>query len=85
MDDGFLPWRSTLDIVLKNVLNNLHQTIKFTVEPAKFDNCSKTLVIDILDIKVLLHENGYVETDKFYKRMNINDYLNNDYLNHGTT
>ena len=55
MDDGFLPWRSTLDIVLKNVLNNLHQTIKFTVEPAKFDNCSKTLVIDILDIKVLLH------------------------------
>ena len=59
--------------------------MKFTVEPAKFDNCSKALVIDILDIKVLLHENGYVETDKFYKRTNINDYLNNDYLNHGTT
>ena len=50
MDDSFLPRRSTLDIVLKNFLDNLHQTIKFTVEPAKFDNCSKTLVIDMLDI-----------------------------------
>ena len=34
-DDGFLPWKSTLDSnVFKNVLNNLHPTIKFTVEPA---------------------------------------------------
>ena len=39
MNDGFLPWHSTLDLnVLKNVLNNLHPTIKFTVEPAKLDN-----------------------------------------------
>ena len=32
MDDCFLPWHSTLDLnVLKNVLNTLHPTIKFTV------------------------------------------------------
>ena len=62
MDDGFLQWHSTLDFnVLKNVLNNLHLTMKSRVEPAKFDNFSKILVINILDITVLLHENSYVE------------------------
>ena len=79
MDDGFLPWYSTLDLnVLKNVLNNLNPTIKFTVEPAKFDNFSKTLVINFLDITVLLHENGYVETDILYKETNTHNYLNYD-------
>ena len=77
MDDSFLQWHSTLDLnVLKNVLNNLHPTIKVTVEPAKFDNFSKKLVINFLDITVLLHENGYVETDIFYKETNTHDYLN---------
>ena len=47
MDDDFLAWCSTLDLnVLKNVLNNLHQTIKFRVESAKFYNFSKALVIN---------------------------------------
>ena len=47
MDDGFLPCHSGLDLnVLKNVLNNLHPTIKFTVESAKFDKFSKTSVIN---------------------------------------
>ena len=79
MDDSFLPWHCTLDLnVLKNVLNNLHPTIKFTVEPTKFDNFSKTLVINFLDITVLLHENCYVETDIFYKETNTHDYLNYD-------
>ena len=57
MDDGFLPWHSALDLnALKNVLNNLHPTIKFTIESAKFDKFSKTLVVNFLDITVLLHE-----------------------------
>ena len=77
MDDGFLAWHSTLDLnVLENVLNNLHPTIKFTVESAKFDKFSKTLVINFLDITVLLHKNSYVETDIFYKETNTHDYLN---------
>ena len=79
MDDGFLLWHSTLDLnVLKNVLNNLHPTMKFTVEPTKFDNFSKTLVINFLNITVLLYENGYVETDIFYRESNTHDYLNYD-------
>ena len=37
MDDGFLPWHSALDLnTLKNVLNNLHPTVKFTVDSTKF-------------------------------------------------
>ena len=69
--------QSALDLnALKNVLNNLHPTIKFRVEPAKCDNFSKTLVINFLDITVLLHENGYVETDVFCKETNTHDYLN---------
>ena len=77
IDDGFLPWHSTLDLnVLKNILNNLHPTVKFTVEPAKFDIFSKTSVINFLDITVFLHENGYVETDIFYKETNTHNYLN---------
>ena len=63
MDDGFLQWHSAMDLnALKNVLNNLHLTTKFTVESTKFDNFSKTSTINFLDIAVLLHENDYVET-----------------------
>ena len=77
MDDGLLQWHSALDLnVLKNVLNNLHPTIKFTEEPRKFDNFSKRLVINFLGITVLLHENGYVETDIIYKETNTHEYLN---------
>ena len=77
MDDGFLQWHSTVDLnALKIFLNKLHPTIKFIAEPAKFDNFSKTLVIKFLDITVLLHENGYVETDTFYKKTNTHYYLN---------
>ena len=77
MDDGFLPWHSTLDLnVLKNVLTNLHLTIKFTTELARFHNFSKALAINFLDITVLLHQNGYVETVIFYNETNTHDYLN---------
>ena len=71
IDDGFLPWHSALDLsVLKDVLNNAHPNIKFTAGPAKFDNFSKTLVINFLDITVLLHRNGYVQTDIFHDKTN---------------
>ena len=77
MEDGFLSQNSTSDLnVLKIVLNNLHSTIKLTVEPAKFGNISKTLIIIFLVFAVLLHENGCVETDIFHQETNTNDYLN---------
>lgn len=63
MDDGFFSRYSTFDLnILKNILNNLHPTKKITVEPEKFDNISKTMIINFLEITVLLHENGCVET-----------------------
>ena len=38
MDDGFFTWHSAMDLnVLKNVLNILHPTMKFTVEPVEID------------------------------------------------
>ena len=81
MDDGFLPWHSALDLnAFKNILNNLHPTIEFTVGSAKFDKFSKTLFINFLDITVLLHEIGYVETDIFYKETNTHD--NHNYNSH---
>ena len=85
MDDGFLPCNSALDLnALKNVLNNLHPTKKITVEAAKFDKFSKTLIINFLDITVLLHEDCYVETDTFCKETNTHDYLsyNSHHSNH---
>ena len=69
MDDSFHQWHSTLDLnVLKNILNRLHPTIKFTVEPEKFDNISKTLIINFLDITILPNEKGCIETAIFYKK-----------------
>ena len=47
-------------------------------ELEKFDNCSKTLAINFLEITVLLHENCYVESDIFYEETNNHDYLNYD-------
>ena len=68
MDDGFFSRYSTFDLnILKNILNNLHPTKKITVEPEKFDNISKTMIINFLEITVLLHENGCVRTGTFYK------------------
>ena len=43
---------------------------------AKFDKFSNALVINFLDITVLLHENGHIETDIFYKETNTHNYLN---------
>ena len=65
---------------MKTVLNNLHLTIKFTVEPEKFNNFSNILVIKFLAITVLLLENGYVEEDTFYKETNTHDYINSLYI-----
>ena len=75
MNDGSLPWHSALDLdALKNILNNLHATMKLTEVSVKFDKFSETSVINFLDI--LLHENGYVDTDIFHKETNTHDYLN---------
>ena len=75
-DNGFIQWLSSDFNILKNFLNNLHPTIKFIVEPAKSDSFSEKLIVNFLNITILLHENGYAETDMFYKETNTHNYLN---------
>lgn len=53
MHDNFLLWHFTVDLnVLKNVLNNLHPTIKFSEDQAKFENISETMIVNFLDITI---------------------------------
>ena len=83
MDDGFVPWPDEADInIFIDILNDMDPTIKFTLEVASHvlidgENVQK---LNFLDITVLLHENGKVETDIFYKDTNTHDYL--DYHSH---
>ena len=46
------------------------------LESASFNNFSKPLVVNFLEIAVLLYENGLVETDIFYKETNSHDHHN---------
>ena len=72
IDDGFIIWKQHLDMqVFMNIINNLHPNIKFTFEVAKNELCSdgtKTKKLNFLDVTVILHENGNLETDIFLHR-----------------
>ena len=84
MDDGFIPWPRSLDInILKCLLNNLDTNIKYTLEPASqicLNNGNIVQRLNFLDIAVILHPNGNIETDIYYKPTNNHDYL--DYESH---
>ena len=76
MDDDFLPWNEALDInIFLEILNKMHPMIKFTIEPSTHHE-NNTQTINFLDVKVILHENGKVDTDIYYKETNTQDYLN---------
>ena len=79
MDDGFTPWPDDADInIFLQILNMLDPNIRFTLEKAKniLDKNSIIQILNFLDISILLHENGEIETDIFYKETNSHDYLN---------
>ena len=83
MDDGFVPWPNEADInIFLEILNNMDPTLKFTLEKSTNfildEKCYQQL--NFLDITVILDENGFVETDIFYKETNTHDYL--DYNSH---
>ena len=82
MDDGFNPWPTSLEInILEYILNNLDVQIEFTLEPAKLvkdHNGNSLQTLEFLDIKVILHSSGKIETDVFYKPTNTHDYLSFD-------
>ena len=81
MDDGavFLPTtiRKTAFLLL---LNSMHNSIEFTLEDSEsITNEIETIQRhNFLDITTILHENGIIETDIFYKITNTHDYVHYD-------
>ena len=79
MDDGttMLPPSIECDTFL-NCLNNLHPAIEYTLEPAirTVINGESVHILNFLDITVILHDDGTIETDIFYKPTNSHKYLN---------
>ena len=81
MDDCFTPWPKIISVsTFKEILNNLDDEIRFTIEPAvhyqkEGQNHQK---LNFLDVMIILHENGKIETDIYYKDTNTHDYLHYD-------
>ena len=84
IDDGFEIWPRNLDIrILIDILNELHPKIKFEFEYGKVtlsNECYTKETMNFLDISIILHSSGLIETDIYYKPTNHHDYL--DYKSH---
>ena len=82
MDDGFVPLPKSISAnIFLQSLNNLHPSIKFTLEKATItNNHLKELVqtTNFLDVKVMLDTNNKMSTDIYYKSTNSHDYLHYD-------
>ena len=79
MDDGstFLPPSIDCEMFLK-CLNILHPSIEYALEPAIKTTIDEKSVykLNFLDITIILHEDGKIETDIHYKPTNSHKYLN---------
>ena len=80
IDDCFQPWSRSADInTFFNLLNDLHPDITFTMEKGvkvQGSTCSIFYIkLNFLDITIILHQDGRIETDIFYKDTNTHDYL----------
>ena len=77
VDDGFLLWPRKLRIEnFVAILNNLHPSIRFTVSKGTVEGY--IITNNFLDVKVILHPNGEIETEIFYKDTNNHHYLEYD-------
>ena len=75
MDDGFIALAQNIDAIsLRNALNDLHPSIKFTMETGKMKS-DTTESLNFLDIEIILNNGKFVSTDIFYKETNPHDYL----------
>ena len=78
MNDGFIFWSLKLNFEnFKTCLNTMHPSIKFTFENLEiiYENEKKVQILNLLDVKIILHEDNSVETDIYYKPTNTHDYL----------
>ena len=77
MDDGFvaLP-REIGPYLLKNALNELDESIKSTMELGqKVPQPRNIETLNFVDIKIILVEGRFINTDIYYKEMNPHKYL----------
>ena len=77
MEYGFVLWPKNANIdVFRKLLSELHPSLKFTVEKEKII-VNKTLILwyNFLDVSIISHQNGQLETGIFYKETNRQDYL----------
>lgn len=74
MDDGivFLPLEISKNTFLQ-LLNEMHRDIVFTLEDSEMVSGSQKL--NFLDLSILLHEDGKIDRDIFYKITNTHDYV----------
>ena len=79
MDDGLTPWLEFLDItIFEHILNNLDENIEFTLEAATIqldENGNYVQSLNFLDINLLVHTSGKLETNVYYKPTNTHEYL----------
>ena len=78
MNDGFIFWPLKLNFEnFKTCLNTMHPSIKFMFENLEiiYENEKKVQILNLLDVKIILHEDNSVETDIYYKPTNTHDYL----------
>ena len=79
MDDWIVPLPSAVDInVFESILQGLDSSIEFILEKAmesKLAGGGNCKIINFLDVVVILHEDGKVETDFYYKATNSHDSL----------
>ena len=79
VDDGFMFWPVFLNIaVFIDILDQLDPTgrLKYTVVKGILENGAQTNVF--MDVKVILHNLRYVETELYYKDTNNHHYLEYD-------
>ena len=76
IDDGITPWPSDLDFDdFMSCLNSLNPCIKYTSEAASIDEINNLQSLNFLDISIILHASGTIETDIYYKKTSSHDYL----------
>ena len=74
MDDGFVLWSKNANIdVFRELLNELHPSLKFTEQKEKH-SCEQNFdtvvqVLNFLDVSIILHQNGRLELVYFIKKL----------------
>ena len=80
MDDSFVLRPKNVNInVFRELLNELHSSSKFRKRKNSYEQNFDTFVqvLNFLDVSVIWHQNGQLETDISYIETNSHDYLYN--------